>query len=342
MLIRIKPTWALSEQDVTDEATYLNRRQVLRHMMETSMAIGGLGLMGCQSASPKPPTLERQPKQTPCMDPWSCGLDPTLKGFQAARRNPRYRVPERKVTSEVAAASYNNFYEFTTNKAQVWQKVGAFKTGGWTLKVSGLCKKPRVFDLDDLRKLPNEERLYRFRCVERWAMVVPWMGCRLRDVLRQVEPLSSAKWVRFVSYQNPKQMPGVRQQSWLPWPYYEGLRMDEATHNLTMLVTGMYGKPLPRQNGAPVRLIVPWKYGYKSAKSIVHIELVDKRPRTFWHDLQPAEYGFFSNVDPDVAHPRWSQRAESLIGTNRRVKTLPFNGYGQEVAHLYSSKEKGK
>ena len=231
---------------------------------------------------------------------------------------------------------YNNFYEFGTKKEEPAELAKGFRTSPWTVTVDGLVGKPRTYDLDALRKLaPLEERVYRHRCVEGWSIVVPWIGYSLAALLRQVEPASKARYVAFRSFYDPAQMP---QAKWagIPLPYVEGLRLDEAMHPLTLLCTGMYGEPLPNQDGAPVRLVVPWKYGFKSIKSIVAISLVEEQPKTTWNMSDPREYGFYSNVNPDVDHPRWSQARERRIGEFLRRPTLMFNGYGDQVASLYA------
>jgi sulfoxide reductase catalytic subunit YedY len=238
------------------------------------------------------------------------------------------------VTPEEVAAHYNNFYEFSEDKLEVHRLAENFRMKPWQVEVGGLVEKPRTFDLDDLAKLGSEERVYRFRCVEAWSMVVPWSGVPLARLLDQCRPLATAKFVRFVSFLRPEEAPNQKNTKY-EWPYYEGLRMDEARHDLTLLVTGVYGHALPAQHGGPVRIIVPWKYGYKSPKSIVKIELVDHQPHTFWEDQQFNEYPFLSNVDPTVPHPRWSQATERVIGTGERRATEPFNGYAQQVAALY-------
>ena len=231
--------------------------------------------------------------------------------------------------------SYNNFYEFTTDKEDVASLAADFKTSPWTVTVGGLVNKPQTFDVDDLqRKFGQEERIYRMRCVEAWSMVIPWLGFPLAKLLREVEPRPEARYVRFETLDDPEQMPGQRDKVYT-WPYAEGLRLDEAMHELTILATGLYGKPLLPQSGAPIRLVVPWKYGFKSIKSIVKIDLVEEMPTSLWMAAAPREYGFFSNVNPDVSHPRWSQSSERRIGELSRRKTLPFNGYAEEVAYLY-------
>lgn len=306
MLIRIPKGWEIPERQATPESAYLNRRQLL--------AAAGLLTTGSLLAQPKP-------------------LFP-------APRNPTFTL-DRPITPEAAATGFNNFYEFDMNDKQaVKDKVAKFVTSPWSVEVGGLVAKPQTLDLDQLqRRMPLEERLYRFRCVEAWAMAVPWTGFPFADLAKLVEPKPEAKFVRFVTVKRPDQMPGVKEYTWYPWPYYEGLRIDEAMNPLAMVVTGLYGKPLPKQNGAPVRIVTPWKYGYKSIKSIVKIEFVSKRPKTLWNDLYPAEYGFYSNVNPKKPHPRWSQATEKLIPTMQVVRTQPYNGYGEFVAAMYKGNE---
>jgi methionine sulfoxide reductase catalytic subunit len=247
---------------------------------------------------------------------------------------------DRPLTAEWAATTYNNFYEFTVEKEQVRKLTDEFVVTPWSVEVAGLVAKPQRFDLDDLkRRMPMEERRYRHRCVEAWSMAVPWTGFALRHLLAAVEPLPAARWVRFVSVNRPEQMPGIRTQNWYPWPYHEALRLDEAMNDLAFVATGIYGKALPKQNGAPLRLALPWKYGFKGPKSMVKIELVAERPETFWNKLQPKEYGFYSNVNPKKAHPRWSQAVETVIPHMERRATLPYNGYGSWVAGLYRGDE---
>jgi sulfoxide reductase catalytic subunit YedY len=239
------------------------------------------------------------------------------------------------LTSFEAITNYNNYYEFSTNKEAVARLAKEFSTSPWTIEVGGLVNNPKKFDLDDLGKFSQEERIYRLRCVEAWSMVIPWVGFPLAEMLRQVEPTSGAKYVRFETIYDPNQMPGQKSE-WYQWPYIEGLRIDEAMHDLTMLATGLYGQPLLPQSGAPVRLVVPWKYGFKSIKAIVKIDLVEEMPTSLWMAAAPNEYGFYANVNPEVSHPRWSQASERRIGESSRQKTLMFNGYEEEVAHLYS------
>jgi sulfoxide reductase catalytic subunit YedY len=238
--------------------------------------------------------------------------------------------------------TYNNFYEFGTGKDEPAQNAGNFKTRPWTITVEGEVNKPKVFDIDELLKLaPLEERIYRLRCVEAWSMVVPWIGFSLSELLKRVEPTSKAKYVEFISLHDAEQMAGQKSPV-LNWPYKEGLRMDEAMHPLTLLTLGLYGEVLPNQNGAPVRVVIPWKYGFKSAKSIVKIRLVEQQPVTSWMEAGPNEYGFYANVNPDVDHPRWSQAKERRLGDFLKRATLPFNGYGEQVAPLYAGMDLSK
>ena len=255
-----------------------------------------------------------------------------------AKINPAYVVMD-KATSYKDATTYNNFYEFGTEKTDPARNAGALKTRPWTISVEGEVKKPITLDIDSLLKLaPLEERVYRLRCVEGWSMVVPWIGYSFAELIRKVEPTGNAKYVEFISLADKKQMPGLRSPV-LEWPYVEGLRLDEANHPLTLLTLGMYGEVLPNQNGAPVRIVVPWKYGFKSAKSIVKIRFTKDQPKTAWNLSAPEEYGFYSNVNPEVDHPRWSQATERRIGEDgfftKKRKTLMFNGYS-DVASLYS------
>ncbi len=246
-----------------------------------------------------------------------------------------FRVAETETSLE-DITHYNNFYEFSTDKDGVAPAAAKFETKGWQVLVEGLVRKPRVFDLDDLLKIsPPEERIYRMRCVEAWSMVIPWVGFSLSKLLDLVEPLNDAKYVAFETLLDPKRMPGQRSDV-LEWPYVEGLRMDEAMHPLTLLASGLYGRALPAQDGAPLRLVVPWKYGFKGIKSIVKIKLVATQPRTSWSEYASNEYGFYANVNPHVDHPRWSQATEQRIGESGRRPTLMFNGYEEQVGHLYA------
>ena len=322
MLSRSPKPWALPERLVSDERAVMSRRDVMRRAALAAGGIGGGAILGCRTSSSEPPI------------PAATFKAPA--GTYPVKRSPAYQQIERPITPEKLATRYNNYYEFSTIKEEVHELVSGFATDPWKLEVGGLCQKPRTFDLLELiKRSPLEERIYRFRCVEAWSMTVPWTGFPLKFLLDQVVPLGSAKFVRFLSHPH-RDSPGVRAQPSYPWPYFEGLRLDEAMHELTLLVTGMYGKDLPKQDGAPIRLIVPWKYGYKSAKSLVKIELVETRPATFWNQLVPAEYSFLSNVDPTSPHPRWSQRSERLIDSEERILTQAYNGYAAQVASLYA------
>lgn len=240
------------------------------------------------------------------------------------------------VNSYDQITNYNNFYEFTTSKEDVAALSANFKTSPWQVEVSGLVSKPQTFALEDLLRLfPPQERIYRLRCVEAWSMVIPWQGFPLASLLKVVEPTTDAKYVRFETLLDKQQMPGTS-SPFYPWPYQEGLRLDEAMHDLTILATGLYGEALPPQDGAPIRLVVPWKYGFKSIKSIIKIELVAAQPATMWSSISPTEYGFYANVNPQVDHPRWSQATERRIGETGRRETLMFNGYAGQVADLYA------
>jgi sulfoxide reductase catalytic subunit YedY len=244
--------------------------------------------------------------------------------------------PGESMTSQMAVTHYNNFYEFTTDKDGVAEIAAGFATTGWQIAVDGLVHKPRVFDLDDILGLsPPEERIYRMRCVEAWSMVIPWAGFSLSKLLGRVEPMGSARFVAFQTLHDPARMPGQK-TGVLEWPYVEGLRLDEAMHPLTLLASGLYGRELPPQDGAPIRLVIPWKYGFKGIKSIVKISLVAEQPPTTWNRQAPREYGFYANVNPNVDHPRWSQATEQRIGESGRRSTLMFNGYGEQVAYLYA------
>jgi sulfoxide reductase catalytic subunit YedY len=300
--------WHLPAQLITPEAAFHNRRKFLQQM-----GIAGAGLLAA------PQLLAAEAK----------------KGYPHPR-NPAFN-PGWTLTDEKVASNYINFYEFSLQKTKVKELTGKFITSPWPIQIKGLCENPMTIDAAELiDTMPIEERVYRFRCVEAWAMIVPWTGFPLSKLIEKAKPRSEAKFVRFETANRPDQMPGIRDLPRYPWPYFEGLRMDEAMHPLTLVATGIYGKPLPKQHGAPVRLVVPWKYGYKSIKSIVTVEFVDKQPKTFWETLQPEEYPFESNVNPAVPHPRWSQATERMIDTNDRVRTKPFNGYGDQVAKLYA------
>lgn len=270
------------------------------------------------------------------------GLATGLGGFASAKalsaKKSKYKV-DGELTPKDAATTYNNYYEFGTGKDDPARNAGKMTIDPWSVEIGGMVNNPGSYGLDDiLSKVSLEERVYRFRCVEAWSMVVPWIGFSLSDLIKRADPTGGAKYVAFETLMRPEEMPGIGQNPRFPWPYVEGLRLDEAMNPLTMIATGMYGEELPNQNGAPLRLVVPWKYGFKSIKSIVKITLTDKEPPTTWNLLQAREYGFYSNVNPEVDHPRWSQASERPIGGGlfaKRIPTLMFNGYEKEVAGLY-------
>ncbi len=329
MLIKVPKGWELPEREVTPEEVYCSRRRFLK-----AMGFAGAGLLGfmgsCQKVESQPQKAQNPP----------VGLPPPSKTshLYPAKRNERFTL-NRPPTEESIAGRYNNFYEFSPAKNQVWKLVERFETRPWQVEVGGLVSKPKIYDIDDLiRRMPLEERIYRFRCVEAWSMVVPWTGFPMKALIDLAEPLSSAKYVHMLTFLKPEQAPG-QADSRFPWPYFEGLTLAEAANELTLLVTGIYGHELSKQHGAPVRLIVPWKYGFKSIKSLVRIELVEKQPPTFWSTLVPHEYDFWANVNPRVPHPRWSQATERDIGTGERRPTLLYNGYAEFVAHLYEKAE---
>jgi sulfoxide reductase catalytic subunit YedY len=273
-------------------------------------------------------------------DPDERILKPPLQrpGVFPAKRNEAYTLPPGQradLTPRLAAATHNNFYEFLPGKGgPAWEGATKFEVDPWKIEVTGECKNPMTLDLDALFAFPHEERVYHFRCVERWAMNVPWSGFPLKLLIDQAQPTEKARFLRFESASKPDQMPGIREAHWYPWPYHEALRMDEATNELAMVVTGVYGEPLLKQHGAPVRIVVPWKYGYKNPKSIVKIEFVEKPPMTFWM-MQRHEYGFLSNVNPNIPHPRWSQGISYWLDTQEPFRTQMFNGYDAQVAALY-------
>jgi sulfoxide reductase catalytic subunit YedY len=299
--------------EITPEHIYRSRRQFLK-----AMGVLGAGAL-LAACGPLAPGQSGAPQATPA-------------DLQTGAQTDELDDP---LNSYEAITNYNNYYEFTTDKELVAVLASDFQSSPWQVEVTGLVNNPKTFGLEDLLKsFPQEERIYRLRCVEGWSMVIPWNGFPLSALLKQVDPTSQAKYVRFVTRYDPDIYPGQNSRFY-PWPYQEGLRLDEAMHDLTILATGLYGKELPPQNGAPVRLVVPWKYGFKSIKAIIRIELVAEQPATLWSTVAPHEYGFYANVNPDVPHPRWSQASERRIGESGRRPTLLFNGYAEEVAHLY-------
>ncbi|MDX2145732.1 MAG: protein-methionine-sulfoxide reductase catalytic subunit MsrP [Rhodospirillaceae bacterium] len=316
MLIRIAKASDPRSSEITPQSAYLNRRELIA---ATGLAAGSIALS--------------VPEAHAALHP-APGVNQALTNVTEGYRKLGDKDP---VTSYEAAASYNNFYEFGTGKEDPAENSGAFKPRPWSVTVDGLCKNSGTFDLDDfLKPLQLEERIYRLRCVEAWSMVIPWIGVALADVVKRAEPLGDAKYIQFETIVRPEEMPGQKSRFILPWPYVEGLRLDEAMHPLSILAVGMYGEVLPNQNGAPLRLMTPWKYGFKNVKSIVRISFVEKQPKNTWAVVTPNEYGFYANVNPDVDHPRWSQASERRIGDFLRRDTLMFNGYEEEVAGLYA------
>jgi len=303
---------SIDPAEITPEHVYINRRRFMRGL---GTAAAGAALAACTGAV-KPTT-------------------PSESSGSAADATPAVDELGAALTPYDTVTTYNNFYEFSLTKGGVAKLAYQFNSSPWAVEVGGLVRKPRSFSLDDLLALGQEERIYRMRCVEGWSMVIPWVGFPLARLLEAVEPEADAQYVRFETVYRPEEM-NEQSQDRFPWPYVEGLRLDEARHDLTILATGLYGKSLPVQNGAPIRLVVPWKYGFKSCKSIVKIELVATMPTTFWMALAPDEYGFYANVNPNVPHPRWSQASERRIGETGRRETLMFNGYDDEVAALYT------
>ena len=318
MPIRRAPMFRSSE--ITDERLYLDRRTFLGGAIAGAAAFGAAAFVPAADAAPKAPT------------------GAPLK----ATRNPAFVNPD-PLNKIEDATSYNNFYEFGVNKDDPARLAGSLKTRPWTVKVDGLVAKPKTYDIDELlRVFPLEERVYALRCVEAWSMIIPWIGFPLAALLKQVEPMGNARFVEFVTLNDPNQFPGQKPGLFgggLDWPYVEGLRLDEANHDLAFIATGIYGKAIPNQNGAPLRLVTPWKYGFKGVKSIVKFEFVAKQPKNTWNVMASNEYGFYANVNPNVDHPRWSQASERVIGggglLGSRQRTLMFNGYEKEVAGLY-------
>ncbi len=317
----IKKPEDIKSSEITDKKVYLNRRSFMR----------GAALVATTAATTLlyrklNPSAEEKPAGEKLISVQNAPDDEALRqGFKVTD----------KLTPIEDITNYNNFYEFSTDKQGVAREAKRFVTRPWSVVVDGYVNRPGTFDLDELLRFPLEERIYRLRCVEGWSMVIPWLGFPLSALLNKVEPTSQAKYVAFQTLHDPKRMPN-QMTGVLPWPYVEGLRLDEAMHGLTILATGLYGETLPPQDGAPVRLVVPWKYGFKSIKSIVKISLVDREPPATWNIQAPREYGFYSNVNPSVPHPRWSQAWEDRIGEFKPRQTLMFNGYADQVAHLYT------
>jgi methionine sulfoxide reductase catalytic subunit len=317
MLIKRNRGWELPERAATAESLYLRRREVVQAM---GLGAAMLALPGIAAAQGK-------------------DADPSAARYPATR-NDKFGTPA-PITAEKLATTYNNYYEFGTDKS-IWRGAQKLPIRPWTINVSGMVEKPFEIGIDDLlAKLPLEERVYRHRCVETWSMIVPWSGFTMKSLVELCKPTGSAKYVVMKTLSKPSVMPGQKDFLY-PWPYTEGLAMDEAMHELTFIATGLYGKPIPKQNGAPLRLVAPWKYGFKNVKSIVSVEFTDKRPVSFWEKLQASEYGFWANVNPQVPHPRWSQATEKPLGSDERIPTLLYNGYGEFVAGLYADRKAEK
>ncbi len=317
MLIKIKRGWEIPEREATPEALFFNRRDIVKAM--------GMGAILGASAAAIP--LRAAAAADAEGDP-SAGLYPV-------KRNEKYTL-DRPVTDEKLSTNYNNFYEYGEDK-EIASRAQQLKIRPWTIEIDGMVEAKMTVGIDDLlKKMPLEERLYRHRCVEAWSMAVPWSGFPLKSLVDFAKPTSGAKYLQMTTFMDSKMAPGQK-MFWYPWPYVEGLTMEEATNELAFMVTGMYGHPVPKQDGAPLRLATPWKYGFKSIKSIVKFTFTDKRPVGLWEKLQSSEYGFWANVNPDVPHPRWSQATERVLGMGERKPTLIWNGYGEFVAHLYDN-----
>ncbi|MBH0236375.1 protein-methionine-sulfoxide reductase catalytic subunit MsrP [Methylobrevis albus] len=317
MLIRTRRSWEIRDAEATPEAAFLDRRRLLAlgGLAAGSLLLPGTLLPGTARAQESDPTADLYP----------------------ATRNETY-VVDRELTPEAISGQYNNFYEFGSQKT-IASTAQALKTRPWTVRIDGMVEEERTVDIDTLiRAMPLEERLYRHRCVEAWSMTVPWTGFPLAALLAYARPLAGAKFVRFETFLEPETASGQR-QVWYPWPYVEGLTIAEAGNELAFVATGIYGKPLAKQFGAPLRLALPWKYGFKSIKSLVRVSFTDERPVSFWETIQASEYGFWANVNPEVPHPRWTQAEERVLHTGEKVPTLLFNGYGEQVAGLYTGLE---
>ncbi|MCX2721699.1 protein-methionine-sulfoxide reductase catalytic subunit MsrP [Roseibium salinum] len=310
MKILKRRSWEIPEREATPEHVFFNRRQILAGLAGSGALIGsGLGM--------RPAFAEENP---------SAGLYPVP-------RNEAYKL-DREITKEEIASKYNNFYEFGSHK-QIWPAAQKLEIRPWTVALEGMIDNPQTLGIDDLlARMPLEERLYRHRCVEAWSMAVPWSGFPLAELVKLAGPQAGAKYLRFETFLDPSVASGQK-QSWYPWPYVEGLTLEEATNELAFIATGVYGKPLAKQFGAPIRLVTPWKYGFKSIKSIVKISFTDQRPVSFWEEIQSSEYGFWANVNPEVPHKRWPQSTEQVLGTDERRDTLLYNGYAEQVAGMY-------
>ena len=319
MLIKRRRGWELPERAATPEHLFHQRRRLIQGLAAGPVLLsGGMGLWRAAAAEDRDPSADLYP----------------------VSRNPRYQLDERipQLSDERLVTTYNNFYEFGSHK-QISKAAQALEIRPWAVTLDGMVEKEQTLDVDDLLgRMPLEERVYRLRCVEAWSMAVPWSGFPLKALVDLARPLGSARYLRMETFHDPDMASGQK-QFWYPWPYIEGLTMSEATHELAFIATGLYGKPVPKQNGAPLRLALPWKYGFKSIKSIVRFTFTDERPVNFWQEIQGSEYGFWANVNPDVPHPRWSQAEETPLGSPMKVPTPLFNGYAEFVADLYHGLE---
>ena len=324
MLIKPRRSWEMKEAVATPEAAFFSRRSVMK-------GAGALAIAGTLASCDSKPAKADKPAG-------NAGADPTAKLYPA-KRDPAYKL-DRAISNQSVVETYNNYYEFGTEK-EIYEAAQALPIRPWSVSIEGEVEKPFTVGIDELiKRMPLEERLYRHRCVEAWAMAVPWTGFPMKALVDYAKPLSVAQFVAMQTFMMPGVADGQR-QPWYPWPYTEGLTMAEATNQMAFLVTGVYGKPLPKQMGAPLRLATPWKYGFKSIKAIVRFRFQKTRPKTYWETVGPSEYGFWANVNPAVAHPRWSQASERLIGTDERVPTQLFNGYAEQVASLYKGQTLG-
>ena len=317
--IKISPAWDISENDATPEEIYLNRRKFL----------GNIGRLGGNILALSTLSNLLNPKEVFSANSFS---------NESISQNENNLTDLRdKITSEALTSSYNNFYEFGTNKSDISFLAKKLPVENWKIKIEGLVHEPRILDVDKIiQAMPLEQRVYRLRCVETWSAIIPWSGFPLRELIKMSSPLSTARYIKFKTFVDPNIAPGQKNRFWEPWPYVEGLSMSEAIHNLAFVAVGMYGHQLNPQNGAPIRLVVPWKYGFKSIKSIDVIEFVKDRPNTFWQTVSPLEYDFWANVEPDVPYAKWDQRFEVLLGKTKKEKTMHYNGYAAQVAKLYS------
>jgi methionine sulfoxide reductase catalytic subunit len=331
-LIRIPESWEISENQITSPSLYYNRRSFIKTLIGAGIGASLLPLTGCEGGT------SGIGKSASALELEKSINLPKIDSFT---QNPNFQQVDRPIVEEKLAAQYNNFYEYGGTK-NIWLNAQKLPTENWKVEVTGLVKNSRTYDLEDLkRKFPQEERVYRFRCVEAWSMVLPWIGFPMKALLADVEPTAKAKFVSFTSFYDPEiaKGPGFHLGS-LPWPYTEGLRIEEMANDLAFFATGIFGHDLPKQHGAPLRMVTPWKYGFKGAKSIVKIEFLATQPATYWNTLDPNEYKFEANVEPNVPHPRWSQATEKFISTGPGLsweikETLPYNGYGEYVASLY-------